>query len=353
MAEAWDFAAIEAERRVGGVVGGYRLDALLGIGGMAAVYRATHARDGSTVAIKMLHRPLSAADDVRTRFLREGYVANRVDHAGAVRVLDDDVASDGSVFLVMELLAGETLAARWIAAGRVLGAREVTERAAQLLSVLEAAHAHGIIHRDVKPENLFVTTDGALKVLDFGIARLRDAGVGATRAGETLGTAGFMPPEQALGLHDQVDERTDLWAVGATMFALLTGRLVHDGTTAEQVLVCTATRPVSPVREVRADVPEAVARIVDRALAFDRAARWESARAMREALVEAHARTFGEPLSAPARARITPLPRKRRFARGAALAVGVVLLGSLVGLAAERLTRPSPPEPQAMPNRPR
>ena len=158
---------------------------------MAAVYRGSH-RNGNRVAVKVLHSSVSNHADLRERFLREGYVANRVDHRGAVRVLDDDIAEDGSVFLVMELLEGHTLDARWERAGRQLPPREVAELTHQLLDVLAAAHDKGIVHRDIKPENLFLTGDGILKVLDFGIARLRDTtGVGmasATRTGSMLGT---------------------------------------------------------------------------------------------------------------------------------------------------------------------
>jgi serine/threonine-protein kinase len=207
--------------------GKYQLEALLGCGGMAAVYRATH-RNGNRVAVKILHPELSMSEDVRARFLREGYVANRVQHKGAVRVLDDDV-DDDVVFLVMELLEGETLEARWTRSGRHLLPDDVAHWATALLETLGAAHAQGIVHRDVKPENLFLTTDGDLKVLDFGIARLLDAkGAHVTRTGRLMGTPAFLPPEQALGYVHDVDARSDLFAVGATMFTLLAGRYVHE-----------------------------------------------------------------------------------------------------------------------------
>src|SRR5262249_15834748 len=152
--------------------------------------------------IKMLHRELSTDVDARARFVREGYTANQVAHPGAVSVLDDDVAEDGSVFLVMELLEGQSVAA--LAASRPnrrLGRGETLGIAEQLLDVLVAAHAKGIVHRDLKPDNLFLTKEGALKVLDFGIARVREApGVAKmTKTGVTMGTPAFMPPEQALG----------------------------------------------------------------------------------------------------------------------------------------------------------
>src|SRR5262249_31230490 len=147
-------------------------DRLLGIGGMAAVYAATH-RNGSRGAIKMLHTEMSIDAEVKRRFLREGYVANAVDHPGTVKVLDDDTAEDGSVFIVMELLEGETLEARADRQGGRIPPGELLPLIDQLLDVLAAAHARGVVHRDIKPENVFVTTAGAVKLLDFGIARLR------------------------------------------------------------------------------------------------------------------------------------------------------------------------------------
>ena len=153
--------------------GKWHLDSVLGIGGMATVYAATH-RNQKRVAIKMLHPEVSVDKQVTTRFTREGYLANTVGHPGTVSVLDDDVAEDGSAFLVMELLEGQTLDAMWEKSG-TLPVGEVLLLTDQLLDVLIAAHAKGILHRDLKPENLFLTKEGQLKVLDFGIARLARA----------------------------------------------------------------------------------------------------------------------------------------------------------------------------------
>ena len=280
------------EKRLGMTLKGkYRLHELLGVGGMAAVYRGTH-RNGNPVAVKILHEGISMQIEVRDRFLREGYVANRVEHRGAVRVLDDDIAEDGSVFLVMELLEGETLDARRLRAGHRLPDRDVAEWGYQLLDVLAAAHRKGIIHRDIKPENLFLTHEGALKALDFGIARLRDASMGgiatATQTGHVLGTPAFLPPEQALGRARDIDQQTDLWAVGATMFTLISGRYVHEAETVEEMIVYAGSRLARPLLSVAQEVPGALAAVVDRALAFDKAARWPHAIAMQEALEKAY-----------------------------------------------------------------
>src|ERR1700722_8622570 len=197
----------------------WRLDALLGVGAMAAVYAATH-KYGGRAAVKILHRERCLNAEVLRRFVREGHIANAVGHEGAVRVLDDDTAEDGSPFLILELLDGETLEERRLRCGGRLVEDEVLSVADQLLDVLIAAHAKGIVHRDIKPENVFLTRTGQVKVLDFGIAGLRElsgGGTRATRAGTSMGTPAFMAAEQARGLWNEVDGRTDLWAVGASL----------------------------------------------------------------------------------------------------------------------------------------
>jgi serine/threonine-protein kinase len=278
-----------ARERVGSVLRGkYQLDSLLGVGGMGAVYAATHKNNRSRVAVKVLHAEQSINAHIRQRFLREGYVANTVDHVGAVRVIDDDTAEDGAVFLVMELLEGETLEARLRRAGGKLPEAEVAEIAVHLLDVLAAAHAKKIVHRDMKPENVFITKANVVKVLDFGIARLREEGaMTSTQTGQTVGTPAFMAPEQALGDPDAVGPETDVWAIGATMFTALSGELVHeDATTPIQMVLKAATKKARSVTTVAPEISRVLATIVDRALAFDRKDRYADAGAMRDALRE-------------------------------------------------------------------
>ena len=278
---------LRAQARIGMVLGGkWTLESLIGVGGMAAVYAATH-RNGKRVAVKMLHAEFSNNEEVRGRFLHEGYAANTIQHDGAVSVLDDDLAPDGSAFIVMELLEGETLEQRWERLGRRLPVREVLTLVDQLLAVLEAAHAKNVIHRDIKPENLFLTKTGTLKVLDFGIARVFEsetARPSTTRVGMVLGTPAFMAPEQALARWDEVDRRTDLWAVGATMFALLSGRYVHEASSQHEQLIVSATRRAPSLATVSPGVPAIVSAIVDRALAFERSERWPDAASMQRAV---------------------------------------------------------------------
>jgi serine/threonine-protein kinase len=278
--------AAAAQARVGGVLAGrWRLDALLGLGGMAAVYAATH-RNGNRVALKVLHAHYSLDEGVSARLEREGYVANLVDHPGAVRVLDDGRAEDGAVFLVMELLDGEALDVRLARRGGRLDGGDALAITYQLLEVLAAAHAKGIVHRDIKPDNVFITRAGEVKVLDFGTARLVElpAGHSRTRNGALFGTPGFMAPEQALGHLEDIDAQTDLWAVGATLFALVSGRPVHRGTNLNEQLVEAATQPAPALASVLPGVDAALAALVDTALAFDKAERWPTARRMQDAV---------------------------------------------------------------------
>jgi len=297
--EFLDPLVVRARTLVGQVLRGkWRLDVLLGVGGMASVYAATH-RNGTRAALKLLHPELSVNAQVRTRFLREGYVANAVGHDGAVKVIDDDTAEDGALFLVTELLDGETLEDRRVRFGGRLSEDEVLAATDQLLDVLTAAHAKGIVHRDLKPENVFLTRTGQVKVLDFGIARLRELSTAstATKSGASMGTPAYMPPEQARGLWDEVDARSDLWAVGATMFHLLSGNLVHDGRTANEMLLSAMTKPAQPLASAASNITPAVTHVVDRALAFEREKRWADAHRMQEAVRHAYHDRFGTPLS--------------------------------------------------------
>jgi serine/threonine-protein kinase len=158
------------EARVGQTLNGkWHVDSLIDVGGMGAVYAATH-RNGRRAAIKILHAQYAQNPEVRKRFLREGYVANKIGHPGALAILDDDVAEDGAPFLVMELLEGESLSAWLERSGGTLPALEVVAVAGQVLQVLEVAHTNGVVHRDIKPGNVFVTREGHAKLLDFGLA---------------------------------------------------------------------------------------------------------------------------------------------------------------------------------------
>ncbi len=284
--------------------GKWTIERLIGQGGMAVVYAARH-RNRKRAAIKMLLPELSADAAIRERFLREGYVANSVGHVGAVRVDDDDVTEDGAAYLVMELLEGETVHERWERAGCKLSVKEALAIAEQLLAVLVAAHGVGVIHRDLKPDNLYLTRDGTLKVLDFGIARLRELGQSsrATRTGSVMGTPAFMAPEQARGRWENVDARTDLWAVGALLFTLITGRAVHQAETANETLALACMQRAAPIRSVDPSVPAPIAELIDRVLSYENEARFPDAASMRQTLRDSVRAVFGDkalpPLAMP------------------------------------------------------
>ncbi|MGZ3475673.1 MAG: serine/threonine-protein kinase [Polyangiales bacterium] len=292
-----------AEARIGTVLDEkWTLERLVGLGGMAAVYAGRH-RNGARGAIKILHADLARIPEVRDRFLREGYAANKVEHPCAVKVLDDEVIKEGvdagTAYLVMELLEGESLEERLHRQGKFSPA-EVLAFADGVLDVLVAAHAGGIIHRDLKPENLLLVTDGEvgphgfskIKVLDFGLARIAHGEV-VTRAGMAIGTPSYMAPEQAEGRSEDIDGRSDVFAVGALMFRLITGRRVHEATHVIELVTKMAKLPAPAIASVTPDVPPDVATIVDRALQFKREDRYPSAAAMR---IDIRAAREGRPL---------------------------------------------------------
>ncbi len=303
-----DLIARRALRRLGAdLCGRYSILRLIGVGGMAAVYAGVH-RNGHAVAIKILHERLSADPEIERLFRREAQLANKVGHPGVVPVIDDDVADDGCVFLVMPLLQGETLRARAERQGGRLPVEEVVVAAQAVLRILGAAHAKKIVHRDVKPENLFLTCEGEIRVLDFGIGRFFEASEpsSATRSGRALGTPAFMAPEQALGRVRDVDGRTDLWALGATMFSLLSGRFVHEAESPTEIAVLAATKPARPLAEVAPEVPASIVNVVDKALSFSKEGRWSDVAAMEQALLSACRDAIGKEPSALA---IVPPPR--------------------------------------------
>jgi serine/threonine-protein kinase len=226
---------------------------------------------------------------VRKRFLREGYVANKLDHPGAVAILDDDIAEDGSPYLVMELLEGESLSGWLHRVGGRLPVSEVLAIAGQVLEVLQLAHAATIVHRDIKPANIFVTAGGYAKLLDFGLARVRDGSISLvpTAQGIVMGTAGYMSPEQARGKTDLVDARSDLFSLGAVMFRALTGRRIHEKATPFDTTMASMTDRAPSLGSVMLEARPKLVTAVDRALAFEREARWQTAADMFEALRDA------------------------------------------------------------------
>lgn len=280
-----DGACGSARDRLGRTLGGkYHLREVLGAGGTAVVYRATD-NEGSTFAIKVLHDHLSRSEEVCRRFIREGQLGNVLDHPNTIRVLDYGSTEEQCPYLVLEFLEGESLEDRRVRAGGRLDMWETLDYCDQLLAVLEVAHAKNIVHRDIKPSNLFVMKTGVLKVLDFGIARLTDdTSATSTKTGQMVGTPAFMPPEQALSRPRDIDARTDIWSVGATLFTLLSGEHVHIAETSSEHLVKAATLHSRSLARALPGVPANVEALVAKCLAFDKSERWASATEMRAEL---------------------------------------------------------------------
>ncbi|HEX4514676.1 MAG TPA: serine/threonine-protein kinase, partial [Polyangiaceae bacterium] len=285
-----------AQERVGTVLNDkWTLERLVGIGGMAAVYAGLH-RNGARAAIKVLHPSYARRAEIRERFLREGYAANRVNHSGVVKVLDDDIIEGGpdggGAFLVMELLEGQSVEDR-MEKGPPIGEREVLAIMRAVLEVLDVAHKAGVVHRDLKPENLFLARDPEkpeakprIKILDFGLARIAE-GSNKTMAGVAIGTPSYMPPEQAAGRVFEVDHRSDLFALGATCFRILANRTVHPADGALAICARMAKEPAPKLRTVAPNVSQETANVIDKALEFKRENRWQDAAAMRDAAKDA------------------------------------------------------------------
>jgi eukaryotic-like serine/threonine-protein kinase len=288
----------------GTIVGRYRLDQCCGRGGFAAVYRA---RDGAgrVVAVKVLHPLLGGSPEALDRFHQEARILNRLRSPHIVRVLDVDELEPGRPFFAMEWLAGTTLAAIGRARGR-LGLPEAFAVVSGLGDALGVAHREGIVHRDIKAENVMVPDDGDLGrvvLLDFGIAKLleKEGTPGATRTGSLLGTPGYMAPEQIMG--HRIDARVDIYALGVLLFELVTGEMPFAGKGRVEVEERALREPVPRISE-RAAVPVALDAIMAHCLAKNPADRYASAQELLDALwpmadSAARARPAAEP-EAPA-----------------------------------------------------
>jgi serine/threonine protein kinase len=206
--------------------GGYRIEGLLGAGGMGAVYVATHLRLAKRVAVKVMTRELASSTDALARFHREAVVTGGLGHPHIVQVFDFSTTPTGEPFLVMELLEGEDLEHRLRRVGRLPAAR-VVHIVKQVASALAATHAKTIVHRDLKPANVYLLEVAGesdfVKVLDFGISKVRGATTKLTQAASVMGTPNYMSPEQALGKVDEIDERTDQWALACIAWECLSG----------------------------------------------------------------------------------------------------------------------------------
>ncbi len=258
----------------------YTVDREIARGGAARVFLA-YDRAGVPVALKVLH-PQLAVSVTADRFLREISILSEIDHPRIGKLIDCG-ESEWLIYYVLAFIDGPNLRDHLAREGRVSVAATV-RIAFDLLAALEYAHAKGIVHRDVKPENIVLAEDGAI-LLDFGIARaIAQSGTDRlTRSGFAVGTSSYMSPEQVEGLTD-IDERSDLYSLGCVLFECLAGRPPFLAEREELVLRMHLNHKVPGVRKFRSDVPDGLAQMIDRALRGAREDRWQSAAEMREAL---------------------------------------------------------------------
>jgi serine/threonine protein kinase len=298
----------------------YEISRLLGQGGMGAVWEAKHLRlPGKRVVIKTL---LFGATDptVLARFRREAEIGSRLGHPNIVQVLDFNTLADGTPYIVLELLQGESLAQR-LARGP-LSLDEVKAIVTQVGSALAAAHREGVVHRDLKPDNVFLCpTDlggevrDVVKVLDFGISKIRGAKTVLTQDAALLGTPQYMAPEQATGRNDEIDARTDVFAFGAMTFEMLGGRPPFSGDTLAAVIHAIVYTPTPSLTALSKDTPPAVAAAVERAMEKNRDARFPDVNSFVKAVTSrslATAPTVAEPPRAPRPEPVAPTERISR-----------------------------------------
>ena len=320
---------------IGETISHYKILSKLGAGGMGVVYEAEDTRLGRKVAIKFLPEDANTDADANQRFQREARVISSLNHP-YICTLHDIGTHHNQQFMVMELLEGQPLKDR-ITRG-ALALDQLLELGAQLADALDAAHAQGVVHRDIKPANLFVTRRGSIKVLDFGVAKLSEAGrsdpgatiVGAdqlTTIGTTIGTVAYMSPEQARGL--EIDARSDLFSAGVVLYEMAAGQLPFQGATVATTFESLLTKPATPPSQIKAGIPPELDHIILKALEKDRETRYQGAAELRADLKRLKRSAESGTVAATATAvrpgkAVAPLPRptsswRRRMFVGAPL----------------------------------
>jgi eukaryotic-like serine/threonine-protein kinase len=290
---------VSEERRAGssllGVVldGSYRVDGLIGQGGMGAVYRATQLRLDKPVAVKVMALDPASHQEALDRFRREARVTSALGHPHIVQVFDFSTTPAGEPFLVMELLEGEDLESR-LQRVRRLPLKDVVPMVKQVASALAATHAKGIVHRDLKPGNIYLLEaageKGFVKVVDFGISKVRSATTKLTRASAVMGTPDYMSPEQAQGNTEDIDETTDQWALACIAWECLSGQGPFVAENVPALLFKIVHQPPSSLLPKVAGLPRQVEDVLVRALAKNKADRFASVSDFAEALEAATSR---------------------------------------------------------------
>ena len=312
--------------------GRYRLDAQIGAGGMSTVYRAFDTTLERRVAVKLMHREIASDSDQLERFRREARSVAQLSHPHIVGVIDAG-EEDGRPYIVFEYVEGETLKDRIRRMGR-LPIDEAIAYAIEIARALGAAHARGIVHRDIKPQNVLVDEEGSAKVTDFGIARSLDE-EGLTADGRVLGTTDYVSPEQALG-HD-VDGQSDIYSLGVVLYEMLTGDVPFHGENQVSVAMKHVREDLPDVQLLRPEVSARLAAVVDRMTEKDLGMRHPDAAAveidLEDALAAEAARTGTSTGEATAVLRTLPADARRRLPLRLRLRVPVLLLILMLAVA--------------------
>ena len=292
-------------------IGKYRIEGLLGVGGMGAVYRASNPDTKGRVAIKVMNPAVAGAESARARFQREAASVAALRTTHVVKVYDFGTEPDGTLYLVMELMDGHTLREEIVPAPDYMDLARVQMVMDGALKGLAAAHRAGIVHRDLKPENVFVadTDDGEVpKLLDFGIARVRTRDADLTRTGSLMGTASYMASEQIVANVGEIGSWSDVYAMGAILYEMLAGTPAYGGSTVTEVLQRVLKAEVVPLATIRSGLPDAVYALVERCMSQVPATRPQDAEAMRIALNAARLVPSGTAIPPPHKTRVDSAP---------------------------------------------
>lgn len=260
--------------------GRYLIESLIGVGGMANVYKGRDVRTGNQIAVKVLKEEFLDNEELVRRFKNESKAISILNHPNIVKVYDVSV-TDQLQYIVMEYIDGITLKEYLKQRNGALTWKEVVHFATQVLSALDHAHSKGIVHRDVKPQNIMLQADGSIKMMDFGIARFSRA-QSQTVSDKAIGSVHYISPEQAKG--DHTDARTDIYSVGVMMYEMLSGKLPFDGTGAVSIAIMQISEKPKPLAEVAPNIPVGLRQITEKAMEKDPANRYQSAQEMLDAI---------------------------------------------------------------------
>lgn len=285
----------------------------IGKGGMGTIYEVRNTRLGRSFALKTLSSGAQEGE-VLARFRREAEIVAKLNHPNILDVVDWDMLEDGSPCMIMEYLRGEDLATR-VREGGPLSWPDFARIADQVLAALSVAHRAGVVHRDLKPQNIFLAADDngdeRVKLLDFGISKLRDSRTFTTTDTKVLGTPAYMPPEQAEGRQEDVGPASDVWAMGAILYEMASGKVAFDGPSIPAILYMVCHGRPQPLAELRRDAPAHLLAVIEHALTPNVADRLGSADQLRAELRRALARVEGVSWSDPLRSRTSPIIGQR------------------------------------------